>query len=141
VEFALLLPLLALLVFGTIDLGRAYRLNIRLEAAAREAAGFAQTQPNEVVCAGPFNDIGDFAVAEDPDLASYPGFEWRVFGNDGGELASTCRSSSPLLPAQVTSGQKVRVQVGATFSVLTPLVSNIVGSEITMTASASVRAQ
>src|SRR3954449_1910837 len=41
VEFALLLPLLLLIVFGVVDFGRALNAKITLTQAAREGAGLA----------------------------------------------------------------------------------------------------
>src|SRR5918997_1026480 len=46
VEFALVAPLLLLLVFGIIDLGRAYATINQLAASAREGARFAAVLPN-----------------------------------------------------------------------------------------------
>jgi Flp pilus assembly protein TadG len=49
VEFALLLPLLALLVFGIVDFGRALNAQITLTQAAREGARMAALgEPNVV---------------------------------------------------------------------------------------------
>lgn len=49
VEFALLLPLLLLIIFGTIDFGRALNAQITLTEAAREGARLAALgQPNVV---------------------------------------------------------------------------------------------
>ena len=46
VEFALVAPLLFILVFGIIDLGRAYATLNQLAASAREGARFAAVFPN-----------------------------------------------------------------------------------------------
>ena len=46
VEFALVAPLLLILVFGIIDLGRAYSTLNQLAASAREGARFAAVLPN-----------------------------------------------------------------------------------------------
>ena len=45
VEFALCLPLLALLCLGVVDLARVYTLENQLKNAAREGANYAQTDP------------------------------------------------------------------------------------------------
>ena len=45
VEFAILLPVLVLLVFVTIDVGRVFRVDEQLKNAAWEAANFAQYHP------------------------------------------------------------------------------------------------
>ncbi|MGZ4683652.1 MAG: TadE/TadG family type IV pilus assembly protein, partial [Acidimicrobiales bacterium] len=47
-EFALLLPLLAILAFGVADLGRAYSLQNRVTNMAREGAFYAQFHPYDV---------------------------------------------------------------------------------------------
>lgn len=44
-EFALVLPLLTMLAFGAVDLGRAYRTYGQLKSAAREGAFYAATHP------------------------------------------------------------------------------------------------
>ncbi len=46
VEFALVAPLLLILVFGIIDLGRAYSTLNQLAASAREGARYAAVLPN-----------------------------------------------------------------------------------------------
>ena len=46
VEFALVAPLLLVLVFGIIDLGRAYSTLNQLAASAREGARYAAVLPN-----------------------------------------------------------------------------------------------
>jgi len=46
VEFALVAPLLLILIFGIIDLGRAYSTLNQLAASAREGARFAAVLPN-----------------------------------------------------------------------------------------------
>ena len=64
VEFALLLPLFLLLLFGMIDFGRAYSASVTLTNAAREGARFGVIQPTNTsgiisrvhTTAGPYND-------------------------------------------------------------------------------------
>ncbi|HIQ01886.1 MAG TPA: hypothetical protein EYH30_07120, partial [Anaerolineales bacterium] len=51
VEFALILPVLLLLLFGIIEFGAAFHAWLTLEHAAREAARYAATgQYNEAYC-------------------------------------------------------------------------------------------
>ncbi|HSL59163.1 MAG TPA: TadE family protein, partial [Acidimicrobiales bacterium] len=47
VEFALALPFLAIVIFGTVDLGRAWSLSNEVRAAAREGGLRAQQVPCE----------------------------------------------------------------------------------------------
>lgn len=46
VEFALVLPLLLLIVFGVLDLGRAFYVSVVLANAAREGARYASRHPD-----------------------------------------------------------------------------------------------
>ncbi|HEY8838486.1 MAG TPA: TadE family protein [Dehalococcoidia bacterium] len=64
IEFALLLPLFLLLLFGIIDFGRAYSASVTLTNAAREGARYGVIQPTNTsgiisrvhTTAGPYND-------------------------------------------------------------------------------------
>lgn len=48
VEFALVLPLLVLILFGAVDLGRVYFATITLTSAAREGARYLSVYPDDV---------------------------------------------------------------------------------------------
>jgi hypothetical protein len=52
VEFALTLPLILLIVLGTIDLGLGFKTYIALTNAAREGVRWVSIHPDEVNCAG-----------------------------------------------------------------------------------------
>jgi hypothetical protein len=56
VEFAIILPLLLLIIFGVIDLGRAFYTSVVLSNVAREGARFAALNYSRT-------DIGDIKVA------------------------------------------------------------------------------
>jgi hypothetical protein len=144
VELALVLPLLALLAFGTVDLARAYRLDVRLTAAAREGAAFAQTEPNDIQCPGAANDVRDRVALEDPGLATSLGYGVRTFYgpaagpfNEYGDGLCLSQGGSRV----VSAGQRVRVEVRSTFTVLTPLVQTLVGNSIQMSSIAEVEVQ
>jgi Flp pilus assembly protein TadG len=134
VEFALLAPVMVLLVMGVVDLARGYKTQIRLENAAREGAAFAQIYPNDVTC-GDKGTIVAHAMNEDPDMVGTV----RVFGEDAnGDLTvpiTGCGSDV------VVSGERVLVEVSADFDVMTPMVESIVGSKINLTGSAEIEAQ
>lgn len=127
-EFALVLPILAILVFGTIDLGRVFRLNTRLENAAREgAAGIAAFSPLRVDsgCRGRAN-IVDRVKDEDTALATEPGFTVKVFKRDGGTGVlvppagiTGCDTGAP--GVIVAPGDRMVVQVEAFFDALSPV--------------------
>lgn len=130
---------------GTVDLARAWRLNIRLEGAAREGAAFIQIYPNDVTCTGPNNDVRDRVALEDPDLPGDDGYAVTVLWDHDDDDATdfveydVCDSETPT--GTVSPGDRVRVDVHATFDLITPLVANVVGSSIDMTGSAEVVAQ
>lgn len=144
VELAFIIPIVALLVLGTIDIARAYRLNIRLEGAAREGAAFLQIYPNDVTCSGV--DVRDRVAREDPDLPTDAGYDVTVHHRNGSggfdeyDLSDDLCQSEGSTPV-VSSGDRVRVDVSATFDVLTPMISYLVGDSIGLTGSAEVVAQ
>ena len=133
-EFALLAPVMVLLVMGVVDLARGYQMQIRLENAAREGAAFAQLNPNDVTC-GDFGTITEHAMGEDLRMAGTV----RVFGEDvSGNMTvpiTGCTSDT------VESGERVLVEVSQSFDVITPMIEDIVGSEIELTGSAEIEAQ
>ena len=143
VELALLLPVFALLVFGTVDVARAYRLNIRLESAAREGVSFSQIYPNDVTCTGAANDVKDRVQLEDPDLPTHPGYAVTAHRDVGGGTfaAYDICASDGSDPELVDPGDRVRVDVSATFDVITPFVGAIIGDPIGMSGSAEVVTQ
>jgi hypothetical protein len=61
VEFALTLPLVLLLVLGTIDLGLGFKTYIALTNAAREGVRWVSIHPTDLGCAGALNRIADEA--------------------------------------------------------------------------------
>lgn len=136
VEFALLLPLLALLGLGTVDVGRAYRTVNEVKNAAREAAAFAQLHPAMLAGTG----------CTTPDTA-----QWHA-RNEGGATASTFAvdiatpagtfSSADAgcgpFDAAATSGQNITVTVSTPFTILTPLVRSVTGNP-TIRSSVTVR--
>lgn len=137
-ELAFIVPVLALVVMGTLDLVRGYRLQIELSNAAREGAAFAQLAPNDVSCS-PGDDITERVLAENADLSSLPGFEIAVFEEDG--------AGEPTVPVtgcgtgSASSGERVLVEVSADHQILTPMVERIVGSTIRITGASEVEVQ
>jgi Flp pilus assembly protein TadG len=134
VEFALILPFLAILVFGTIDLGRAYLLWNQVKNSAREGANYAQIHPSEQTpnggnCADP-NNIRYRARSEAGSASS--NFSVTVSPAASGG----CDPTNP--PA---AGTNVTVTVGSSLSLLTPIVSQIVGSPLSVKASVTVISQ
>lgn len=136
-ELALIAPVMAVLVFGVLDLSRAYRMNIRLENAAREGAAYAQIFPNDVSC-GADRDIEDQVRAEEPALAAAPAFDIEVLVQDSG---GSWTPNEGCASTEGDPGERVRVEVRARYDILTPLVASAVGSSLTLEGAAEVRVQ
>jgi Flp pilus assembly protein TadG len=117
VEFALVLPFLAILAFGTIDLGRAYQLRNRVTNAAREGAFYGQFHPCDTT------GIQQAADDEDPGLSTISGY--------------SVTSTSPC-PA---SGSDLTVTVSANMTILAPLVGRITGQTVTVAGRSTVVVQ
>jgi Flp pilus assembly protein TadG len=94
VEFALVLPLLLVLVMGIIDFGRAFQTVVTLTNAAREGARLGATG------------------------ASASDIQSRVVSTAGVPISA---GNVTVTNAQGTTGQSVTVRVNYTFQLITPL--------------------
>jgi Flp pilus assembly protein TadG len=141
VELALVGVVLFLVVFGVIDLGRAYSLQNRLTNAAREGAAVAQFKPSNVNtgCASG-NNVVDRATNEDTGLSSTAGFSVSVAKKVGSTLTpySGCGSTSGV---SIAPGDTLVVTTRADFKVVTPLIGALVGNTITVSRSTTVVVQ
>jgi Flp pilus assembly protein TadG len=136
VEFALALPFLAIIAFGTIDLGRAYLTWVQVKNAAREGAQYAQTHPYSQKPAN-------------ADCANPDNVEYRARADSSNSTALTvtvtpatpdgtgCQLDATSWPA---AGSDVTVTVSRAFTVFTPLVSAVTGP-ITVRASVTEAVQ
>jgi Flp pilus assembly protein TadG len=137
VEFALVLPLVALICLGTVDFGRAYATYNKVKNAAREAAAFAQFAPGQQkdyggTCASP-NNIESHAQNE-TGTAGTPDTSFLV------TVSPVVSSCNPLLSTPAT-GSTVTVTVKKSFTILTPFVRSVVGGNPMIRASVAVRVQ
>ncbi len=127
-----------LLVMGTLDLARGYRMQIQLENAAGQGAAYARISPNDVDCAGT-DDILGAVTNEDAEIASLLDFTVVVMTeNISGDLVvpvTGCGGNT------VSSGDRVRVDVTATFDIITPMVESAVGDSLSFTGSSEVVVQ
>jgi Flp pilus assembly protein TadG len=128
VELAMVLPVILLVVAGTIDLGRAYFSTVALENASKEGAFYGARKP---VC-----------DTEKPGCTAPNTVEWHVEKELQGvadpTVAATCLGAGGATKpvADCTDGDEYRVTVQAPFNLITPLVSALLGRE-TLTLSAS----
>jgi hypothetical protein len=145
VELALVFPMLAMLVFGTIDLGRAYTTYEHMKNAAREAAYLAKDFPNSQfddpsgVCVAP-GDMWDRALQEANSAAGDFQLTVQFGGNtytsgaggtQGSLVCNALKGPAPGTPITITVTDEK-------FALLTPLVEGFVGP-VQISATVSVR--
>lgn len=138
VEFALILPLLLLLLLLAIDFGRVFFGWVALNNAARIAASEAGFNPNAWKAPGNATQQGQYRLKVLADMnaincAPPGGGAWTTakipdptFINVAGSFSSD--------PYEV--GDHSRVKLACSFSFLTPLVGAILGNQITISATA-----
>lgn len=141
VELGLAAVVLVLVVFGVVDLGRAYALQNRLSNASREGAAIAQFKPGNVNtgCASG-NNVVDRATNEDSGLATTPGFAVTVAKKSGSSQVAYTGCGTPS-GVTIISGDTVVVTAQANFSVITPIIGRFVGNTIVVTRTTSVVVQ
>ena len=122
VEFAIALPILALVCFGMVDFARAYQLQIKLRNAAREGASFGQYYPNNATsdCSGSNGSTQYIVqrVVQADNSITIPAANVSVTDKNG--AAVTCSSTFAV-------GDTLKVTVTGQFTLLTPLVSFVTG--------------
>ncbi len=115
VELALVLPVLLLLVFGTIDFGRAIYINTALANAARDGARYGMIDPNNTSC------IKTQAIKYS-------------------SIANLTASGVSVSVPNVNIGQPITVSVQTTYTPITPLIANAIGaSSLTLKASSTMQ--
>lgn len=118
VEAALILPILLLLLLLAIDFGRVFFGWIGLQNAARIGASYAAAHPQA------WNTAGD------PDQAEY---QLQIAQDAAGiNCALPSPASNPTFPDGTSLGSDAKLDLTCDFSIVTPLVSNILGSPITI---------
>ena len=109
VELALVLPIVATLVFGSIDLGRMARYQNRLSNAAREAGAIVSVFPTSIDsgCRGDRNATD--RAAADSNANTLPGYSVTVSlkGAGGALTPYTGCSGTVTLANQASCGQPV----------------------------------
>jgi Flp pilus assembly protein TadG len=129
VEFAILLPIFLLLVLITLDFGRLFFSYVQLVNASREGAAYAAANPTDLA------GITTRATAE--TNAQAQGGEHPISVStacvDTTGATVSCASS----PGGGGPGYTVTVTSSEQFSFITPLIDGILGSNFSMSASAS----
>ncbi len=143
VEFALLAPLLFLILLGIFDFGRAVVAYISIAEAAHEGArqlvlrsNAASTPPDTVIINATLAKIGGggIVLSEDPCIAAQttPCPSTPTTPNTGYIWLTQNRPSGNV---------EVTVKITYAYGPLTPIISSVVGSQVILTASSSMRAE
>jgi Flp pilus assembly protein TadG len=131
VEFALILPVLLLLLVITLDFGRLFFSYIQITNAAREAANYGSHVPTDLV-----------------GMQAKAGQETNSQGQRGENatvITAVCKDSATppntvlcsAASGGAGSGNTVTVNVNEPFTFLTPLISGFFGGNLTMSSSAT----
>jgi len=113
VEFALVIPLLLLLIFGLIDLGRAVYVNNSLSEAAREGARWGSVQARSATNTTR-QDIADYTVGR---LTSVPGASANAICIRPGTVVLPCSFNNIL-----------RVEVETDLEMITPIIGQLMSA-------------
>jgi Flp pilus assembly protein TadG len=124
VEFAISFPVVMLMILFGIDFGRVFMGWVTLNNAVREAANFAAINPTAWQGAGNSAAQAEYA---------------RLITAESGSTSCTLPSPlpSPSFPAGTDLGSPTTVTVTCRFSLITPLIKNLLGNAINVSASAS----
>ncbi len=143
VEFALLAPFLFLILLGIFDFGRAVVAYISIAEGAHEGArqlvlrgNASSTPPDAVIINATLAKIGGggIVLTEDPCIAAQttPCPSNPTTPNTGYIWLTQNRPSGNTL---------VTVKITYAYGPLTPMISSVVGSQVILTASSSMRAE
>lgn len=89
VEFALILPLLLVILLGVVDFGRVFTAGITMEAAARNAAEAAAQEYQQIIRNTPTPGPADYQRMHDVALEALCG-EAKVLPNRSVDLSGNC---------------------------------------------------
>lgn len=119
IEFAVMMPFLAIFIFGTVDIGRAFVLRNRLTNMSREGAFYAQYYNHRVSGCSP-TSITDVAKMEDVGVKNAT---VTVTNSAGAAVINDCTSVN-------NPGVRIKVKVSAPMTVFTPFVGVASGNTI-----------
>jgi PKD repeat protein len=134
VEFALVLPIILMLTLIALDFGRVYLGYINIQNVARIGANFAANNPT--------------AWGATPDAAVQTKYRNQILADT---TATNCRLPKVAGVAQVPTptftdtnangvhdvGDTVAVHVNCTFDVITPVIANMVGGQVAVSAAST----
>ena len=135
VEFALLIPVVLLLIFGVIDLGRVVFINNSLSDGARHGARNASVDPRAVDYCSVIDEAVRSATRGQP-LSTYTVTYQRIApdGTPEGAALIVCQNGSDgpgkaLLPSTVAPGDRVTVVVEANVDLILGFIARAAGAD------------
>ncbi len=134
VEFALLLPVMLVLVLGTVDLGRAYFSSVALENAVKEGAFFGAREPE---CATTTADCVDPHNVESRVEVELNGLTLQSFVAKCFAPGTTVFTGAGKTLADCEDGDLYYVASKTPFTLVTPLISSLVGGTLTLSSSST----
>lgn len=133
-EFAVVLPIMLLILAGAIDLGRAFYAYVAVENAAKEGALYGSRHPlcgsASPTCPDPLN-VRWIVENEAANLKDRSGASQLT-------TKAACRTSAGTLVQPINdcvNGDIYVVQVSHSFKLVTPILGDVVGSSLTLGAS------
>src|SRR4026209_1687685 len=124
VEFALVLPMIPLLMLIAIDFGRVFLGWVGLNNAARVAANYAAMHPG----------ASDWDPDPNPVRAEY----LRLIDAETQKLSCTpAATPAPTCPVGTDLGFPAKAVIPCQFAIITPIIGSILGPGLPVTASAS----
>lgn len=130
VEFALVLPVMMLLLVIGVDFGRLFFTSIQLTNAAREGANYAATNPTDTAT------IQSRVLAE-ANVQAQRGEGAITVATVCADSAGTTILCSAAKSGTAASGNTIRVSAREAFSFMTPLISGFFGGSLQVGAATS----
>ena len=135
VEFALVLPILLLLTLTALDFGRVYLGYINLQNMARIGANYAANNPTAW---GAFPDVAKQAAYKNQIIADAAAINCALPVVAGVTVVPTPTFTDTNGNGTTTDlGDLAEVQISCQFGVITPGISNIVGSSVKVAAAST----
>jgi hypothetical protein len=142
VEFALIFPVFLLLTVGVVDLARVFSADIALNSGVRGAAMWAAdgTQNTKWCAIPPADAIRCPSGSAGHQYADPDNIAYQIKVAATGLDASKITMQTPVCdPDPCASGGNVKIIASYPMPLLTPVLSNILGGTVTMTASTTAR--
>lgn len=130
VEFALILPILILLMVGLFDLGRVVFTNNSLSDGARQGARIAAINPRSGTYCADINTAARTAIRGTTLATSTVTYSTIDQSGNVSQTAVVCSSGSPdqAVPALARPGDRVTVRLVAKVGLATPFVATATGT-------------